>query len=324
MARDPKRPGVGRTYFWAACLASWVGAAYDLTIVAFLLHRRTRGLAYLAVIIFHLATLLLFNIGMFPWIMIVATLIFFSPKWPRTCLSRLCGLLRLFFGCGSGAPAISQGGTPCPRGEERSTAIRGRALTVSRPRLTAGLLAAYASLQLALPLRPFFMEQPSAWTGRGFNFAWRVMLVEKTGFVEFYACDPTTGQRWKVPAKNYLTPRQEVMMAQDPDLIRAFALHLAQDLRAQGRGNVQIKVDAFATLNGRLSQRFIDPDVNLAGSPAPGWILPLERPLASPTQSPGGSEAIQNFDTRASKFCTVAPSSRSVSFPALRLNPPTQ
>jgi hypothetical protein len=61
-----------------------------------------------------------------------------------------------------------------------------------------------------------------------------VMIAEKTGYVEFYAFDPTTGRRWQLSTKDYLTPRQEIMMAQDPDLIRALARRLAKDLKAQG------------------------------------------------------------------------------------------
>jgi hypothetical protein len=65
------------------------------------------------------------------------------------------------------------------------------------------------------------------------------------------------------------------MMAQDPYLIRELARRLAKDLRTQGDAGVQIKVNAFATLNGRPSQRLIDSDVDLAGPLAPGWILAL-------------------------------------------------
>ena len=136
-------------------------------------------------------------------------------------------------------------------------------------------LCVYAAGQLALPLRSFFCAAPPAWTGAGFNCAWRVMVAEKTGYVEFYAFDPGIGRSWKLSAKDYLTPRQETMMAQDPDLIRAFARHLAADLRRQGHPQIQIRADAFATLNGRPSQRMIDPKVNLAARVPGGWILPL-------------------------------------------------
>ena len=64
---------------WLAFVASWLGAAYDLSIVFLLCHRRTRPFAFAAVIVFHLATWMLFRIGIFPWIMIVGAPLFFSP-----------------------------------------------------------------------------------------------------------------------------------------------------------------------------------------------------------------------------------------------------
>ena len=56
---------------------SWFGAIYDLTIPFLLLMNRTRPWAYAAVVVFHVMTRILFPIGMFPFIMIGATLIFF-------------------------------------------------------------------------------------------------------------------------------------------------------------------------------------------------------------------------------------------------------
>ena len=66
-------------------------------------------------------------------------------------------------------------------------------------------------------------------------------------------------------------------MAQDPYLIRELARRLAKDLRTHGNAEIQIKVNAFATLNGRPSQRLVDSDVDLAGPLAPGWILALKQ-----------------------------------------------
>jgi vitamin K-dependent gamma-carboxylase len=67
---------------------SWAGAAFDLSVPFLLAWRRTRPLAYLAVVGFHLATGALFRIGMFPWVMIVLTPIFFEPDWPRRARRR--------------------------------------------------------------------------------------------------------------------------------------------------------------------------------------------------------------------------------------------
>ena len=68
---------------YTAYAMSWGGLIYDATIVLFLLYRPTRKLAYVAVLGFHLMTFLLFDIGMFPLIMIVLTTIFFEPNYPR-------------------------------------------------------------------------------------------------------------------------------------------------------------------------------------------------------------------------------------------------
>jgi hypothetical protein len=103
------------------------------------------------------------------------------------------------------------------------------------------------------------------------------MIVEKTGYADFYALDLRTGKRTRIPLNSYLTPRQQVMMAQDPDLIRAMAKHLAKNFQARGMADIQIEVDAFATLNGRSGQRLIRPGLDLAGPLPSDWILTLAR-----------------------------------------------
>src|SRR5262249_48701697 len=70
-------PVVGGLFLlpWVATAASWAGAAFDLSIVPLLMWRRTRTFAYVLVVLFHMATALLFPIGIFPWLMIGATTI---------------------------------------------------------------------------------------------------------------------------------------------------------------------------------------------------------------------------------------------------------
>jgi vitamin K-dependent gamma-carboxylase len=251
---------------WVAYAASWFGAVFDLTVVFFLLSGRTRRIAYALVVFFHVMTWMLFHIGMFPWVMLVAATVFFPADWPRELLSRFAGFIASRFKAGRLSERL------------RAAAQLGVSSSTPRCQVSAGLMCAlgiYAVMQVALPARSFFYSD-SAWTCAGFNCAWRVMIVEKTGYAEFYAFDPATSRRWKLSTEDYLTPRQETMMAQDPDLIRAMAQWLARDLRAQGLSQIQVRADAFATLNGYPSQRLIDPGVNLAGAVPSDWILPLK------------------------------------------------
>jgi vitamin K-dependent gamma-carboxylase len=250
---------------WVAYVASWFGALFDTSIVFFLICKHTRRPAYALLILFHVATWVLFNIGMFPWIMIVSAMLLFPADWPRRWLANL----RRRRVDSQPAPSRSPAGLA---GEISRGPWSGRPSW-----LTLFLLGTYAAVQLALPLRPWLVSQPSAWTCAGFNCAWQVMIVEKTGYAEFYALDPSTGRRWKLSLKTYITPRQEVMMAQDPYLVRAMARRLGTDLRARGLTQAQVTVDAFATLNGRPSQPLIDPNIDLTGPVSAGWIVALRQ-----------------------------------------------
>src|SRR5262249_53912117 len=106
---------------------------------------------------------------------------------------------------------------------------------------------------------------------------WRVMLIEKAGHTELVAVDRASGRQWPVRLRDYVTERQEKMMAQDPFMIRALARHVADDLRARGVTGAEVRADSFASLNGRPAQRLIDPGVDLAAARLPEWIVPLNR-----------------------------------------------
>jgi hypothetical protein len=258
---------------WVAYAASWFGALFDTTIVFFLLSRRTRKPAFIVLIVFHVGTWLLFNIGMFPWIMIVAATVLLPPDWPRRAFAKIFA---------SASPSASADSSASPG----SSAPPGYSPTLKKPHPALLLaLGTYAAVQLALPLRAYVSSQPAAWTCSGFNCAWQVMIAEKTGYSEFFAFDPTTGTRRRLSWKDDITPRQQMMMAQDPYLILEMGQHLAKNLKAAGARSFEIRTESFATVNGRPSQRLIDPDANLANEPLPSWIIPLapskENPLAA-------------------------------------------
>lgn len=64
-------------------ILSWCGMLYDTLIPFFLLFQPTRVFAFFAVIFFHGLTALFFNIGIFPWVMIAGSIIFFSKAHPE-------------------------------------------------------------------------------------------------------------------------------------------------------------------------------------------------------------------------------------------------
>ncbi|MFW6125415.1 MAG: HTTM domain-containing protein, partial [Pirellulales bacterium] len=75
------------TQEWFVYGTSYGALLLDLFIVPLLLWRPTRAAAFVAALVFHLSNAYLFPIGVFPWLMIAATTLFFPPDWPRRTLA---------------------------------------------------------------------------------------------------------------------------------------------------------------------------------------------------------------------------------------------
>jgi vitamin K-dependent gamma-carboxylase len=234
---------------WAAYFFSYGGILLDLFIVPLLVLRRTRLLGFALAIFFHLTNAAVFEIGIFPWLMIAATLLLFSSDDVPGSVAQ-------------GVPA-----PPSPRGR----------------RLVLGFLGAFLAIQLLVPLRHLLYPGDVAWTEEGHRFSWRMKLRGKTGTTRFTVSDPVSGKRWDVLPTKHLTERQVRKMAGHPDMVLQFAHHLADVYRKQGYPGIQVRARVHASLNGRRPQLLVDPDVDLAAErrtllPAP-WIVPLREPL---------------------------------------------
>lgn len=234
---------------WVAFLFAWFACIYDLTIVFFLLWRKTRRYAYFFVIAFHLCTWLLFPIGVFPWVMMVATLIFFSPVFHEKILN----FFRLLLGYHQPKNKLTSLHTP--------------------KRLITLVLSVYMVIQLAMPFRYLLYDGNLFWTEQGFRFSWRVMLMEKAGHATFYVKDPQNNAELEINNGDYLTPNQEKMMSTQPDMILQFAHHLEaeyQDTTINRYGikmkfiKPEVHAEVYVTLNSRPHQLFVAREHNLA------------------------------------------------------------
>tara|TARA_B100000674_G_scaffold443318_1_gene408193 strand:+ start:108 stop:1061 length:954 start_codon:yes stop_codon:yes gene_type:complete len=251
--------------FDVAWVMSWGGLLNDILVVPALLFRPTRKWAYLVVVTFHILTGYLFNIGMFPLIMIGTATIFFDPDWPRRLGSRW--LQRL--------------------SAERSEAIPSTtdALPMRIGKQGLLLLLIWCSVHVAIPLRTFAYAGPTNWHEQGMRFSWRVMVREKNGSVMYKVTYKGRRRARLVSPSKYLTAAQEREMSGQPDLILQLAHHIAEDFRTRGFEDVEVRADAVVSWNGRIPARLIDPTVDLAKEEisffknAP-WILPA--PASAP------------------------------------------
>lgn len=235
---------------WVAWAFSYGGLLLDLLAWPLLALRRTRAAAFLVIVAFHAANSILFRIGIFPWLMIVATTIFFEPDWPR----RWLGL-----------------------GERKTPLLPP---PPPRRRLVITLLAAYVAIQALVPLRHFLYPGDVAWTEEGHAFSWRMKLRGKSAELSYLVTDPVTGESFRVDPKAELPHWQEKSVGGRPDLILQYAHHIAEKRRAETGRRPEVRASVRARLNGRPPRLLVDPLADLAAErrsllPA-RWIVPFE------------------------------------------------
>jgi hypothetical protein len=243
---------------WCVQLFVWGGLLFDLLIVSALLWKRTRLVAFLVAVCFHLLNATLFSIGIFPWLMIMATVIYFPPGSLRRLLRR--GQITL------------------------PDATNHRRLSGAQ-RLVVALLAAYIVVQVLVPLRHFAQRGNPNWTEEGHYFSWHMLLRGKKSGLRVNATDPRSKVTGTIDLRGYLTPHQLPRVSRDPRMIHELVCFIRDDFREMGQGDLELRVLSLVSMNGRKPQLMIDPRVNLALEPRtwsqPRWIVPLEEPLRS-------------------------------------------
>jgi vitamin K-dependent gamma-carboxylase len=285
LAKRSDYPFVGHwfTQAWTPYFFSYSGLLLDLSFVPLLLWWRTRLVAFALVLGFNLINSCLFTIGVFPWLMIGASLLFFPPDWPRKILFASRRLLGV-------KPQVS---TFHKTKKQQPNAIGEKESVLnSRARFTLFALALYLGWQCLMPLRHWLYPGDVNWTEEGHNFSWHMKLRDKQAEALFTVTDPATRRSWQISPEDFLTPRQWVKMTGDPDLLHQFALHLAEEFRKEGFPHVEVRVHSSVRLNGREAELLIDPNVNLAAEPRSlrhsNWINPLTKllPVQRGTKEP--------------------------------------
>jgi hypothetical protein len=246
------------THSSAGLVASWAGAAFDLTVVAFLCSRRTRLWAYGAVVGFHLVTWWLFPaIGVFPVAMILLTPVFFDPDWPGRLIRRFRG--------GSDAVTFDE------PSEGATTGSRPAAVLVA-------VLLAVAVVQVAIPLRHFVEPGDVRWDEAGYRWSWRVLLTERNGVATVELVDPATGHVERASMSSDLAPHEVRYVSSRPEALRQYAHWLADRRERETGVRPEVHVTAWVSVNGSHRALIVDPAADLASEPfqlgRPDWVLP--------------------------------------------------
>jgi hypothetical protein len=244
----------------------------------------------------------LFQIGIFPWLMLGTIGLFAPPDWPKRALSK-SGLLppdsdnsyaavakRARLGV-NGATLSSQ--TVGDSGEETSPKNVhafgqpfGQKFSESLNVAVLVLLHVYVVIQLLVPLRHWLYPGEVTWTEQGHRFSWQMMLrIKNTLKFLVEMVNPVDHKRTIVDLDSILNKKQIDSMQTRPDMILHLAHFLADQEQKRTGVRPEIYVTAEETLNVREPQDLVDPTVNLASQPegqipAP-WIVPLKSDTAS-------------------------------------------
>jgi vitamin K-dependent gamma-carboxylase len=269
---------------WAGVLFSYGGLLFDLAIVPLLIWKRTRMLAFFAAVLFHLSNAILFSIHIFPWFMILATTLFFSPDWVRRLLA-------------SGRPKSTK---------EHSLLTNAPSQNKRETILIYGF-ACYVVFHLFWPLRCQLYHEETSWTERAHLFSWRMMLRAKEVGLGFAIRDPETGTVTNVNHAQYLDPEQAEKFGRDPHNILSFARFIARTNRSASGKTPEVYAFVAASLNGRKPQLMVDPNVNLAGLTNQEiregkWIMPLVEPLRFPAWNLPPSQWREHMELPEIKF----------------------
>ena len=234
---------------WVHYFLAYGGILFDGLIIPLFLIKRTRKLAFFASIFFHLFNSFVFQVGIFPYLSLAFALFFFEPKTIHNIFLKK-------------KPFYNSNEVITPRNWKPFVA----------------LFSIYFIIQIALPLRHWFIPDNVLWTEEGHRMSWRMMLRAKTGFIRFNVVNNETNLKTPINLNDYLSKKQQRMIATKPDVIWQFVQRLKKIYAEKGH-TISIYADSNISVNGKPYQPFINPNVDLTkvkwnAFKHSDWILP--------------------------------------------------
>lgn len=230
----------------------WSGLAFDLAIGFLLWNKKTRLFAICLLIPFHLFNHFIWQIGVFPWLMILATILFIEPE-----------RINQFFK---------------KAGSKKQEAVT----TFQFSALAKGFVIVYIAFQLLFPLRQWLYQGQSFWNGYGFRFAWNMMLYDNLEDFSIKVSVPGEGVVGYIELNRYVNMKQLRKFNQCPQNLTRLGHYLAKEMKKNaGIANPKLNAIVLRSINGRIYQHFVDTTVNMATAEysqfqVADWIIPFE------------------------------------------------
>ncbi|CAM4089731.1 HTTM domain-containing protein [Flavobacterium antarcticum] len=210
---------------------AYSGILFDLLIIPLFLYRKTRTVAFFAALFFHIFNAVFLQIGIFPFFALSFIVFCYPPDFIR----------KIFF-------------KAKPRLESFEISYATKPLLI-------WFFIPYFIIQLALPVRHWFIPHDVLWTEEGHRLSWRMMLRSRHAVTDFRIMDRTTNTQIPYNYKDRLTHKQKYFVAANPDGIWQMTQIIKNEF-AKNNQEVDIYVDSKVSINGGPYYLFIDPTVN--------------------------------------------------------------
>jgi len=231
---------------WVAYFMSYGGLLLDLSAAFLLLSKKTRLPVLIAILFFHLVNMLIFEIGIFPFLSIALSLLYFSPKIFR----------RVF-------DVLQQRFAGLRRWSQESSIEPGQLWQFKYKQQIVFALLLIGLVHLLLPLRHHLFTSNVAWSEEGHRYAWRMMLRTKRPSGYLMMREKGSEKETRVKLGDYhIHPRSRSKLFTRPDMLVQAVQHIKQQEALQGR-DVEIYSRFKVKLNDHPRQHLVDQKVDL-------------------------------------------------------------
>lgn len=222
------------SYDWFIYSITYGGLFFDFLIIPLLLYRKTRKYAFVAAIFFHMFNKALLAIGVFPFLALAFSVLFFPPEFFRKYFHK--------------SNPVFQSVIPDSRNSKKILIL---------------FFLPFFIIQLALPLRHWFIKGDVLWTEEGHRLSWRMMLRSRVGETNFLIVNNATNSKEFYDLDTLLTKSQIKQMRTMPDMIWQTAQIIKEQYNRKGI-EISIYVDSKVSINNKPKLPLIDPNVDLA------------------------------------------------------------
>jgi hypothetical protein len=220
---------------WFHLFIAYAGIFFDGLIIPALLWRKTRNIALIGSLIFHLFNSITLQIGIFPYFAISFIVFFYSPETIRN----------IFF---KKKPPLQ---------------VEDLNKNYSLSRSITYFFIPFFIVQLILPVRHYFIKGDVLWTEEAHRLSWRMMLRQKIGITNFKVIDKKTNEEIPCNLVEKLTRKQLSLVTSKPDGMWQMAQHIKKEFAEKGI-DVSVFIDSKLSVNNKPYKTFIDPTIDFA------------------------------------------------------------